>query len=113
MSQRKPTRPMAQAIDEFAVQFDPLFKRLSQRENFRYYLSGLPIPMETNKHLRGIATAIPGANVERLQHFLVDAPWSAADLNAQRLKLLQANASTRWHSGCVPVYGAASAGKKG
>ena len=113
MSQRKPTRPMAQAIDEFAVQFDPLFKRLSQRENFRYYLSGLLIPMETNKHLRGIATAIPGANVERLQHFLVDAPWSAADLNAQRLKLLQANASTRWHSGGVLIIDETGDRKKG
>ena len=113
MSQRKPTRLMAQAIDEFAVQFDPLFKRLSQRENFRYYLSGLLIPMETNKHLRGIAAVIPEANVERLQHFLVDAPWSAADLNAQRLKLLQANPVTRWHEGGVLIIDETGDRKKG
>jgi len=88
MSERKPSQPMAEAIDEFAAHFDPLFKRLSQRENFRYYLSGLLVPIETNKHLRGIAAAIPEANVESLQHFLVDAPWSNAAINGQRLALL-------------------------
>ena len=113
MSQRKPTRPMAQATDAFAVEFDPLFKRLSQRENFRYYLSGLLIPMETNKHLRGIAAAISEANVERLQHFLVDAPWSAVDINAQRLKLLQANPATRWHGGGVLIIDETGDRKKG
>src|SRR5512140_3800687 len=103
MSERKPTRPTTQAIDEFAAHFDQLFKRLSQRANFRYYLSGLLVPTETNKHLRGIAATVPEANVESLQHFLVDAPWSAAGLNAQRLALLQDHQSSRWHAGGVLI----------
>lgn len=113
MSQRKTTRPMAQAIDEFAAHFDPLFKRLSQRENFRYYLSGLVVPIETNKHLRGIAAAVSEANVESLQHFLVDAPWSATALNAQRLALLQDHPLTRWHAGGVLIIDETGDRKKG
>lgn len=113
MSQRKPTRPMAQAIEEFAAHFDPLFKRLSQRENFRYYLSGLLVPIETNKHLQGIAAAVPEANVESLQHFLVDAPWSATALNRQRWTLLQDHAPTRWHSEGVLIIDETGDRKKG
>lgn len=113
MSQRKPNRPIAEAIDEFAAHFDSLFKRLSQRENFRYYLSGLLIPIETNKHLRGIAAAVPEANVESLQHFLVDAPWSAAELNKQRLALLQDCALTRWHGEGVLIIDETGDRKKG
>lgn len=97
MSIRKPTRPTATAIEEFDTHFDPLFKRLSQRENFRHYVSGLLVPIETNKHLRGLAAAVPEAEVEALQHFLVDAPWSLTTLNATRLALLQAHPETAWH----------------
>lgn len=57
MSKRQPTHLTASGNEEFAERFDSLFKRLSQRENFRYYLSGLMVPLETNKHLRGIAAA--------------------------------------------------------
>jgi SRSO17 transposase len=109
----KTTRPMAQAIDEFAAHFDSLFKRLSQRENFRYYLSGLVVPIETNKHLRGIAAAVPEANVESVQHFLVDAPWSAPALNAQRLALLQDHPLTRWHAEGVLIIDETGDRKKG
>jgi len=113
MSKRKPTHPTAEALEAFAEHFDPLFSRLSQRENFRYYLSGLLVPMETNKHLRGIAATIPEANVESLQHFLVDAPWSATAVNTQRLALLQADPRTRWHGGGVLIIDETGDRKKG
>src|SRR5258708_9590890 len=113
MSARQETHPTAAAIEEFAGRFDPLFKRLSQRENFRYYLSGLMLPMETNKHLRGIAAVIPSANAEALQHFLVDAPWSLEAVNERRLALLQERVETGWHPQGVLIIDETGDRKKG
>jgi len=73
----------------------------------------LIVPTETNKHLRGIAAAIPEAKVEGLQHFLVDAPWSSAAVNGQRLALLQEHSSSRWHSKGVLIIDETGDRKKG
>jgi SRSO17 transposase len=113
MSIRKTTRPTTQAMDDYATHFDPMFKRLSQRENFRHYLSGLLVPTESNKHLRGIAATVPEAEVEALQHFLVDAPWSLTNINTTRLALLQAHPETAWHGGGVLIIDETGDRKKG
>lgn len=90
-----------------------LFKCVSQQENFRQYLSGLLVPLETNKHLRGIAAAIPGAKLEAMQHFLVDALWSLEDINEQRLRLLQQHPKTCWHGSGTLIIDETGDRKKG
>src|ERR1700760_4666115 len=79
---RKPTAPTAEAIDLFCGYFDDLFARLAERTAVRHYLIGLLLPRERNKTLTELAALVPGADRQRLHHFLHDAPWDSAALNA-------------------------------
>ena len=96
---RKPTRPTVEAIDEFCARFDDLFRRCTTREAFRQYLIGLLLPREHNKTLTVLAALVPGAERQRLHHFLHDAPWEAAELNRRRLGLWQAHPMLGPHAG--------------
>jgi hypothetical protein len=96
---RKPTRPTAEAIDQFCAQFDDLFRRCTTREAFRQYLIGLLLPREHNKTLTVLAALVPGAERQRLHHFLQNAPWDAAELNRRRLALWQAHPLLGPHAG--------------
>lgn len=88
---RKPTVPTAEAIDQFCASFDPLFPRREERQAFRHYLIGLLLPREHNKTLVELAALVPGAERQRLHHFLHDAPWDVEAVNGQRLSLWQAH----------------------
>src|SRR5262245_65580924 len=90
---RKPTPPTTAAIDQFCSHFDPLFARYEERRALRQYLIGLLLPREHNKTLVELGAIVPGADRQRLQQFLVEAPWEAAALNERRLALWQA---PRW-----------------
>ena len=81
---RKPTAPTTEAIDWFCGSFDDLFARLAERTALRHYLIGLLLPRERNKTLTELATLVPGADRQRLHHFLHDAPWDSAAVNARR-----------------------------
>src|ERR671933_877180 len=96
---RKPTRPTVEAIDQFCAQFDDLFRRSTTREAFRQYLIGLLLPREHNKTLTVLAALVPGAERQRLHHFLHDAPWDAMELNRRRLALWQAHPDLGPHAG--------------
>src|ERR671938_174479 len=96
---RKPTRPTVEAIDEYCAQFDDLFSRRAAREALRQYLIGLLLPREHNKTLTVLAALVPGAERQRLHHFLQDAPWDAQELNRQRLALWQAHPVLGPHAG--------------
>jgi DDE superfamily endonuclease len=86
---RKPTNPTAQAIDRFCAQFDDLYCRVSERQAFRQYLIGLLLPREHNKTLTVLSSLVPGANRQRLHHFVHDSPWDCDAVNARRLSLWQ------------------------
>ena len=90
---RKPTRPTVEAIDQFCAQFDDLFSRRAAREAFRQYLIGLLLPREHNKTLTVLAALVPGAERQRLHHFLHAAPWDSAALNARRLAVWRAHST--------------------
>jgi SRSO17 transposase len=60
-----------------------------------------------------MAGAVPGANAEALQHFLVDAPWSLDAVNERRLALLQEQTGTRWHEQGVLIIDETGDRKKG
>src|ERR671928_1694598 len=95
---RKPTRPTVEAIDQLCAQFDDLFSRRAAREAFRQYLMGLLLPREHNKTLTVLAALVPGAERQRLHHFLHAAPWDSAALNARRLALWRAHPTLGPHA---------------
>jgi hypothetical protein len=88
---RKPTAPTTEAIDQFCAAFDDLLARYEERTALRQYLIGLLLPREHNKTLVELGAIVPGADRQRLHHFLHDAPWDAEALNRRRLAQWQAH----------------------
>src|SRR5258707_14757584 len=87
---RKPTTSTTEAIDQFCAHFDDLFPRYEERTARRQYLIGLLLPREHNKTLVELGAIVPGADRQRLHHFLHDAPWEAEALHRRRLAQWQA-----------------------
>jgi hypothetical protein len=110
---RKPTRPTAEAIDQFCAPFDDVFSRLSARDAFRQYLIGLLLPREHNKALTVLAALVPGAERQRLHHFLHDAPWDSDALNRRRLALWQAHPDLAPHADGVLIVDETGDRKRG
>jgi SRSO17 transposase len=88
---RKAIPPTTEAIDHFCSHFDECFGRSEEREAVRQYLIGLLLPREPNTTIVELAAIVPGARRQALHHFLHDAPWEAAALNARRLELWRAH----------------------
>src|SRR5258708_39888819 len=88
---RKPTSPTTEAIDQFCAHFDDLLARYEERTALRQYVIGLLLPREHNKTLVELGAIVPGAERQRLHHFLHDAPWDADALNRRRLAQWQAH----------------------
>src|SRR5215813_11965126 len=110
---RKPTAPTAEAIDQFCACFDTLFPRREERQAFRHYLVGLLLPREHNKTLTTLAALVPGAERQRLHHFLHDAPWEHAALNARRLASWRAHPVLGPHPGGVLIVDETGDRKRG
>jgi hypothetical protein len=75
MTARRPCPPAPGPLEDYAVQFDPLFHALAQRHSFRTYLAGLLAPRDRHKTLTALAGAEPlvqaqAAPVQQLQFFL-------------------------------------------
>jgi SRSO17 transposase len=99
MSARRPCPEAPGPLEDFAVQFDPLFGSYAQRGNFRNYVSGLLLPRDRAKTLTALAGAEPviqaqAAPVQRLQFFLSESNWDAEAINSRRLQLLMADPAT-------------------
>jgi SRSO17 transposase len=80
-------------LEDYAAEFDGLFRSLAQRHGFRDYLQGLLLPRNRNKTQTGLAGAEPitGAQhreVQRLQWFLSESAWNHEQVNEQRVQLL-------------------------
>src|ERR687883_1788067 len=110
---RKPTRPTVEAIDQFCAQFDDLFSRRTTREAVRPYLIGLLLPREHTKTLTVLAALVPGAERQRLHHFLHAAPWDSAALNARRLAVWRAHATLGPHANGVLIIDETGDRKRG
>jgi SRSO17 transposase len=99
MSARRPCPSAPGPLEDFAVQFDPLFGSYAQRVNFRNYVTGLLLPRDRAKTLTALAGAEPvvqaqAAPVQRLQFFLSESTWDAEVINRRRLQLLMADPAT-------------------
>jgi SRSO17 transposase len=96
MTTRRPCPPAPSPLEDYAVQFDPLFHALAQRHAFRTYLTGLLAPRDRPKTLTALAGAEPvvqaqAAPVQQLQFFLSESSWDAAAIAARTLELLCAD----------------------
>jgi SRSO17 transposase len=110
---RKPAAPTAEAIDRFCGHFDDLFARLAERTAVRHYLIGLLLPRERNKTLTELAALVPGADRQRLHHFLHDAPWDSVALNARRLDLWRGHPDLGPHTNGVLIIDETGDRKRG
>jgi len=108
MTARLACPPAPGPLEEYAAEFDSLFKTLAQRRGFREYLTGLLQPRERNKTLTALAGAEPvveatHAAVQRLHHFVSESRWDADAVNDRRIKLLAADPATAPHGQGVLV----------
>ncbi|WP_200960966.1 IS701 family transposase [Noviherbaspirillum sp. Root189] len=99
MTARRPCTPAPGPLEDFALQFDPLWSSRAQRAHFRTYLNGLLLPRDRAKTLTALAGAEPlvqaqAAPVQRLQFFLSESDWNAEAINQRRLQLLMADPAT-------------------
>jgi hypothetical protein len=58
MTQRMACPPVPGPLEDYALQFDDLFRSVAQRRGFRTYLQGL-LPRERNKTLTGLIGTEP------------------------------------------------------
>ena len=105
MTKRLPCPPARARWRRTPPSFDDLFGR-GAAAGLPEYLAGLLPPRERNKTLTALANTEPvvGAQhpaAQRLQWFLSESTWAAAQLNARRLELLRADPATAPHAaGC-------------
>jgi hypothetical protein len=102
MTSRRSCPPAPGPLEDYAAEFDGLFRSLAQRRGLRDYLQGLLLPRDRNKTLTGLAGAEPitGAQhreVQRLQWFLSESAWDHERVNDQRVRLLCQDPATAPH----------------
>jgi len=102
MTKRLPCPPAPGPLEDYAAQFDPLFRSLAQRRGLRAYLAGLLLPRGRNKTLTALAGAEPvvGAQhkaVQGLQWFLTESGRDHQQVSQRRAGLLLADPATRPH----------------
>jgi hypothetical protein len=59
MTSRRPCPPAPGPLEDYAAEFDGLFRGLAPRRSFRDYRQGLLLPGDRNKTLTGLAGAEP------------------------------------------------------
>jgi hypothetical protein len=99
MTKRLEVAPAPTPLEEYTKHFDGLFGKSNQREGFRRYVEGLLLPSERHKTLTGLTNTEPVvgaqlARAQRLQWFLSESDWSERAVQAERLRLLRADATT-------------------
>src|SRR5690349_5436310 len=100
MSKRQNATAAPGLLEDYSQAFDDLFSKVSQRDGFRQYLTGLLLGSERNKTLTGLVNSEPvvgaqEARVQSLQWYLSESTWDAVAVNERRLELLLKSAALR------------------
>ncbi len=85
----KETHPAAMppCFDKWCQRFDHCFKNKAQKREFRNYLGGL-LGESERKNIFQMAENNIKVVYNRLHHFITEAPWSASEVNENRLKVM-------------------------
>jgi SRSO17 transposase len=99
MTQLLPAPTAPGPLETYCQQFDPLFGKRNQRDEFRRYLEGLLLPPERNQTLPTLANTEPvtGAqhrHAQSLQWFLSASQVDAETVNERRIAVLREDPAT-------------------
>ena len=82
------TPDVPEMVDKFFTKFDDIFTEQSQKDNFRFYCTGLLLEIK-RKNIQYMSFHTIGSNYQSEHHFINDAPWSEKDLNDQRVDTME------------------------
>jgi len=82
------TPDVPEMVDKFFTKFDDIFTEQSQKDNFRFYGTGLLLEIK-RKNIQYMSFHTIGSNYQSEHHFIHDAPWCEQDLNDQRVDTME------------------------
>jgi len=82
------TPDVPEMVDKFFTKFDNIFSEQSQKDNFRFYGTGLLLEIK-RKNIQYMSFHTIGSVYQSEHHFIHDAPWYEQALNNQRVNTME------------------------
>lgn len=82
------TANVPEMVDKFFTKFDNVFSEQSQKDNFRFYGTGLLLEIK-RKNIQYMSFHTIGSVYQSEHHFIHDAPWYERALNNQRVNTME------------------------
>jgi hypothetical protein len=82
------TPNVPEMFDKFFTKFDNIFSEQSQKDNFRFYGTGLLLEIK-RKNIQYMSLHTIGSVYQSEHHFIHDAPWYEQALNKQRVDTME------------------------